>query len=677
MELTTKAISELCKDYYFNIPAYQRGYRWDNQQIEYLLDDLYEYKNNPVGEYYCLQPIVVVKNEELSKKESHTVYDLIDGQQRLTSLFLILTYLESQRKTLHKKTWQNIWKLEFEKRNDNYLKNKEFVSDTKAYKKDINYFYIRKAYETIEHWFSKGEENKENDILLAILGLNGNEQEKITKVIWYDLSSTGEKPIDVFSRLNHGKIPLNDAELIKALILECDRYANIKSNEAENQSFHMKREEIAFRLSCEWDEMEKTLHNELFWSFITPSTYDTPCRLSLVIDRVARDIKKEADAKLEEGEKSLYDFSESKDHFTYNVINKYLKEEFKTNENAVDDLWKKIQHTFTVLQNWYNNREIYHYIGYLVSVIEFDNIKKSKGELKSIIQSLIDELFALAENGKTSDFIYALKIKIREQIDCTSLALEDLNYNNDSHKMVKILLLFNIDYMINHSLERARYPFDAQKKLNITSLEHIHPQHMDTTFENDKVGFEKVVDWMKAKKDAFLSINESESEEIKELRETAVSEEEIQEKIKDLQIKDKKYLEQIEKFISGGLDYFKNNYVDCKNLIFEVDKHFCDFANLGEKEMHSLRNMALVDGKTNSALGKNFLNKKREIIIQRENDKIYIPVCTKLCFNKAFSTKAKSFVFWEKSDRENYFIQLKKVFLKYMYDNKEEIPEEK
>lgn len=51
----------------FVVPSYQRGYRWTENQIKRLLIDLYEFRteqekgNKLVGNYYCLQPIVVKK----------------------------------------------------------------------------------------------------------------------------------------------------------------------------------------------------------------------------------------------------------------------------------------------------------------------------------------------------------------------------------------------------------------------------------------------------------------------------------------------------------------------------------------------------------------------------------------------------------------------------------------
>ena len=76
MNLTEKKVIDISGS--FVIEAYQRGYRWGKDEIEHLLNDIYEIP----GEKYCLQPVVVKPNGEGS-------YELIDGQQRLTTLYLV------------------------------------------------------------------------------------------------------------------------------------------------------------------------------------------------------------------------------------------------------------------------------------------------------------------------------------------------------------------------------------------------------------------------------------------------------------------------------------------------------------------------------------------------------------------------------------------------------------
>ena len=73
--LETKFVADISGSFY--IPSYQRGYRWSETEVVRLLDDIYQNgKKN-----YCLQPVVVRKKEDQ--------YELIDGQQRLTTLYLI------------------------------------------------------------------------------------------------------------------------------------------------------------------------------------------------------------------------------------------------------------------------------------------------------------------------------------------------------------------------------------------------------------------------------------------------------------------------------------------------------------------------------------------------------------------------------------------------------------
>ncbi|UJH92088.1 DUF262 domain-containing protein [Antarcticibacterium sp. 1MA-6-2] len=89
--LELKTISEL-QEFNFFIPSYQRGYRWSTKEVVELLNDISNFTPRLIEEHsdektwYCLQPIVV-------KKIENGKYEVIDGQQRLTTIYLILYYL--------------------------------------------------------------------------------------------------------------------------------------------------------------------------------------------------------------------------------------------------------------------------------------------------------------------------------------------------------------------------------------------------------------------------------------------------------------------------------------------------------------------------------------------------------------------------------------------------------
>jgi len=70
----------------FYVPSYQRGYRWGKEEVTRLLEDIYTNGNKT----YCLQPVVVRKDGDR--------YELIDGQQRLTTLFILLQYIKREYK---------------------------------------------------------------------------------------------------------------------------------------------------------------------------------------------------------------------------------------------------------------------------------------------------------------------------------------------------------------------------------------------------------------------------------------------------------------------------------------------------------------------------------------------------------------------------------------------------
>ena len=73
----------------FNVPSYQRGYRWTEHEVTTLLEDLYTHSKQNRDYKYCLQPLIV-------KKVSDNTYDVVDGQQRLTTIFIFLKFMSAE-----------------------------------------------------------------------------------------------------------------------------------------------------------------------------------------------------------------------------------------------------------------------------------------------------------------------------------------------------------------------------------------------------------------------------------------------------------------------------------------------------------------------------------------------------------------------------------------------------
>ena len=80
------SISQLFMDpkILYRIPQYQRPYKWGNEQIEQLWDDIFEAYENDIDNYF-LGSVITAKPLDNSQ-----YIDVVDGQQRLTTLMILL-----------------------------------------------------------------------------------------------------------------------------------------------------------------------------------------------------------------------------------------------------------------------------------------------------------------------------------------------------------------------------------------------------------------------------------------------------------------------------------------------------------------------------------------------------------------------------------------------------------
>ena len=268
MNENLKSINDLL-NYSFFIPSYQRGYRWDQDQVIDLLDDIWEFFNasgKDDGEFYCLQPIIVKKENE--------VYRLIDGQQRLTTIHIILSCFNEVAKVLFSSS--NKFNITYETRPNSETFLNEIKDITSINNENIDYYYMSEAFFTIEKWVKENEINK-GDFLNTLIKTNKNSEGKDiahnVRVIWYEVDED-EDEIEVFTRINSGKIPLTNAELIKALFL------NRKNFDKNEKSIKQ------IEISKEWDEIESALQNDEFWCFITKNK-EYPTRIELIFELFA------------------------------------------------------------------------------------------------------------------------------------------------------------------------------------------------------------------------------------------------------------------------------------------------------------------------------------------------------------------------------------------------------
>lgn len=399
----------------FLVPSYQRGYRWGKEEVTKLLDDVSEnYDKN-----YCLQPICVKRNEGY--------FELIDGQQRLTTIFLLYKFIE---KKFSGYLGCPLFSLEYETRRA----SAEFLASLDPARKEenIDFHFIYGAYRCIEDWFNEhvGQGDEREEITNLVTKIKNGFHDNI-KVIWYEVDAS-EDGNRLFRNLNIGKIPLTSSELVKAMFL----------SHASKSSIELQHE-----ISLQWDLMEKQLHDDSLWYFLTNKTSEPyKTRIDLVLDLMS---------KKRPGERNKY--------FTFFYFDNLSK------EKELNSIWQEIHATFLRLKDWKENHELYHKIGYLLA-----------SDSKSL-----SEIYEASLHKRKSEFIEALNGFIKESVFIgENRNYADLSYDRsgDYDKLTRLLLLFNVESVRQAAEHTEWFPFEKfkiGKPGSKWSLEHIHAQQSE------------------------------------------------------------------------------------------------------------------------------------------------------------------------------------------------------
>lgn len=423
----------------FFVPKYQRGYRWTESQVRTLMSDLWENCKQETQKEYCLQPVVVRKRGEAD-------YELIDGQQRFTTVLILLLYIK--RNFL---PWVQInYTLEYETRTATtaFLDN---ITEEKA-QENIDFFHIFNADRCIAKWLKDSFGDDMNKKSSALMRLFPYLLEKV-KVIWYEVGDE-EDPVALFTRLNIGRIQLTNAELIKALLLR-------KSKDDDGKDTRQER-------AIQWDNIEKELSgekNELWYFLTTKEASAYPTRIEILFDMMAEKLP-------EEREK----------HFTFFWFEKEIK------ERGVNVIWEEIQQCFLQIKEWFADSMLYHKIGYLIS-------SGSK---------TMPEIFLLAQNKRKSVFVNELDALIAESINFKlkeGETLRDLDYKNHYGDIGRLFLLFNVESIIQNDVYQ-RFPFSKYNTAE-WSLEHIHAQNSQGLKTKDSQ-----LEWVKKHLDSVEAVSE-------------------------------------------------------------------------------------------------------------------------------------------------------------------------
>ena len=474
----------------FYIPDYQRGYRWTEQQVEDLLNDIKDFKSSNLQQYqfYCVQPLVVRKmsdNEITEKALGEGVwYEVIDGQQRLTTIYLILRALKEE---LNKKHFPRLYSLKYKREN----RIETFFENPKIDNSEIDLYHISNAYKTINSWLEEhwDFDSKLLDCLVCQdIDENGRDKENNVRFIWY--KSVDENPIKVFTRLNIGKISLTNAELIKAMLLNRRNFEKQKINDIT-----LRQQEIA----SEWDRIEYQLQKEEFWLFLNKPGYQNPTRIDYIFNLMCDNNVLSLDAD------KLKSIGKDKDR-TF----RYFYEYFKQPNSNVNTCWSTIKKYFSTFKEWYDDVHLYHYIGFLVSQGYDAHSLSKEWDNATTKTSFINEL-----KKRIKTIVTKIDISCGEDVDSI-----------DKARCRPILLFHNIQSVINRNVtqkENDKYKLAIFYKFpfHLYKLEEWDVEHINSNTTNPEEDSTTRDEWLT---NIYLSVSSDDQKKINEYFSTSSSE---------------------------------------------------------------------------------------------------------------------------------------------------------
>lgn len=622
-------ISELLTgNYQFSIPSYQRGYRWESteaggedeqeaKQVDDLLNDLtYFVTSNPHKKAnYYLQPLMV-KPRRLA--DGSYEWDVLDGQQRLTTMLLVLKCLK-EKERLYGGQQFGLYELKYANRKQLDFNRITFDSASADYdfpkaNENLDSYYVRKAKDRIERWYDNELSNNKSlrDKFIEMLfypdetrGVNSSPALR-AKFIWYNvqalqpgapqLNGNRQHDIEVFNRLNRGKISLTDSELIKALFLLCIKVAPAYGSSLLTPETLVRK----------WDDMGKKFQNEEFWNMIAPKGADYSNRLDLLFDFI-----KDCSGN---GKGSAYRFYYKKMHglLTSPDINK------------VEELWTEVKQYFDTLCKWHENVHKHNFIGYLI------------------------------ENGEELANIYRspdLETKIRK-----GLGLENVDeidtlryYDNEGYKKIrKVLLLFNV---LTCDKFGQKFPFNLYRD-NTFDVEHVNSQ-TDNPIEK----IDEKIAWVKQQAIPCLWIDRNETDTNGILTSGA-------REARDLITEGVQFLRDVK------LNNNRDTGSKFKGYRTAVEYYYASGnRNTGMFEKDAIGNLALLNSSINREYKNALFPQKLRTLKRSDQEGVYIPLCTKYMFLKYYSNpqanvSAFSMMRWRQEDQDEYTEAIKESIRK-------------
>ena len=604
----------------FVVKNYQRGYRWTKEQVTNLLEDFTSFaqqKNLTDDAVYFLQPIVVTRLEDSGERPC---WELIDGQQRLTTIYLIDAVLRGLLETRSDLSFD----LEYESRSGSAAFLKKLAENpgvTELPEADgyMDYYHMYQACRTIHMYFSKKDKQQGGLIRRLYQKFTGN-----VRVLWYDTTDeNGSSPVERFSRLNMGRIPLTGAELSRALLLNTANHdlsdnfapsASVKNELTDYLARQLTQQAMTRRqtvLGSRWDDIEREFRDPDFWAFLGGKVSDTRAtRIDFLLDLYT---DKPA--------------GETKEYYAFDVLCQFFdqaSENYKRQD--AQKVWDDIISSYQMLKFWYEDHDYYHWIGYLSDL-------GGSEQIRSLLQQ--------AKENRKSEFKEFVFAQIRKSIspDEALPDLDILQYKKNDKPIHNLLFLFNVEYArINGHFagcrQAGRFPFGAHRE-HSWSLEHIHAQNVERLQRDE--------DWTAWVRHHQKMLGEIHGESLPQVVKGNL--EAFTKQKNDLIAKCQKFIDRPQKAAAG------DEFVKLSESVLEFIENL---RHDSEQRKHSLFNLALLDIKQNIVLSNSIFAVKCQLLLTMRKDGKYVPIATEALFMRRFSEEERHLPYWSEQDQKGY-----------------------
>lgn len=458
----------------YYIGPYQRSYKWSSLtrygQVPQMLYDIYSAMCQDPGKEYYLQYITIKWD---SMKEW---YEVIDGQQRLTTLSLIIYLLYAEDHN-----FENIAKDKVEySRHDNSnlfdrvveLANNESTEESDNAIPNQDTYYLVKAARCIKRFLTLCKNDNKLEAFEKYL------KEKVMLITNEESSFVSAE--EVFMNLNDNRVPLTSSYLIKGLLL------TLAARHDDKREYNYK-EIIDQRviMGRQWDEISSWISKkEVAHYFFKQDDGGLDNFLNLVLKGIESKNEAGEKASVDEVLKKFLDTLEKvpkqNDVGELELFNKF-NDVVKTPADAIKTL-KLIKHYYRRLRGIYENNKLYNLMGYALFCESVDGYKR----------------FDLSNVFNVSDVQLEQNLKHIILTAIPDLSNDDIrelcNYSSSNYRLQNLLLSFCV--FPDGEDDKYRFDFVAYNREH-WSFEHISPQNPKNTVRIDKVAQSNVIEKIK------------------------------------------------------------------------------------------------------------------------------------------------------------------------------------